>query len=244
MTGSGFYRLGRLAGSKFLKAKWMWESAAGNEAEAIRAEHGVGRTMAEAIRERTRCDSDPQVRAQLNDVLARLADRVGNPLHRFEVTSTDEPEPTAFALPGGFIFVTRALVDICEADDDELAFVIAHEMSHVIRRHAIERLLGQTAVSAAARALPTRGVLVSLIQRVGVDWLERAYSQDQEFEADELGGRLARAAGFDAGGAVRALRRFEGRLDSSGDSGLGVYLSTHPPIDERVARLRERLGGC
>jgi Zn-dependent protease with chaperone function len=76
---------------------------------------------------------------------------------------------------------------------------------------------------------------------VGVQFLERAYSREQEFDADELGGMLMRAADFDPSGSVRALRRFE-RLDSGGDgAGLGAYLSTHPPVPDRVARLRERL---
>ena len=97
-------------------------------------------------------------------------------------------------------------------------------------------------MSAAALASPARGTLAPWVRKVGVQWLERAYSREQEFEADELGGLLMRAADFDPSGSIRALRRFEG-LDTATDSvGLGAYLSTHPPVPDRVARLKERLG--
>lgn len=218
----------------------MWESVAGNEAEAVRAEYGVGRTMADAVREQSVCDLDPAVRDLLRGIQTQLADRVNNPLHRFHVTSTEEAQPTAYALPGGFIFVARALVTLCEKDPDELSFVLGHEMGHVIRRHAMDRLLGQTAISAAMMASPGRGALAAWIKRVGVPWLERAYSREQEFEADEMGALLTRAAGFDPAGAVRALQRFQ-RLDPTHDErGLSAYFATHPPVAERIARLRER----
>ena len=241
VTKSGFYKFGRLAGVKYRKAKWIWESVAGDEDEAIRTEHGVGRAMAATVRDQTPCDPDPELQAFLEVIQVRLADRVSNPLHEFEVTPTQEAQPTAFALPGGFVFVARSLVELCDHDQNEIGFVVAHEMAHVIRRHAISRILGQTAMSAAALASPARGTLAPWIRKVGVQWLERAYSREQEFEADELGAMLMRAADFDPAGSVRALRRFEG-LDKTTDSlGLGAYLSTHPPVADRVARLRERL---
>ena len=241
MAKSRFYEFGRLAGVKYRKAKWIWESVAGDEDQAIRTEHGVGKNMAAAVLDQTSRDDDPQIRSLLDDVRVRLADRVGNRVHRFDVTATLEDQPTAFALPGGFIFVTRSLVELCDHDQDEVAFVIAHEMAHVIRRHAISRLLGQTAMSAAALASPGRGALAPWIRKVGVRSLERAYSREQEFEADELGGLLMRAADFDPAGSVRALRRFEGLEKASDASGLGAYLSTHPQVTDRVTRLTERL---
>ena len=148
-----------MAGGKFRKAKWMWESAAGSEADAIRAEYGVGRDMAAAIQEQAPCDTDPEVQAFLGGIEQQLAQSVRNKLHRFRVTAVAEEHPTAFALPGGFIFVARSLVELCDNNRDEMAFVVAHEMAHVIRRHAINRLLTQTALSAAALAAPGRGSL-------------------------------------------------------------------------------------
>ena len=238
MAETGFYRFGRLVGVQFRKAKWVWQSVAGSEADAIQAEHSVGRDMAAVVLTASLCDSDPAAQALLDEVGVQLTAVVRNRLYRFEMTCVQADPPTAFALPGGFVFVARSLVDLCDRDRDEVAFVLAHEMAHVIRRHAIDRLLKQKVMSAAALASPGRGVFASWIRQVGFQWLERAYSRDEEFEADELGLRLMRAAGFDPAGAVRVLQRL-GELDRSPDPlGLGPYLSTHPPVEDRILRLR------
>ena len=238
MAESSFYRFGRKAGVRFRKVKWLWESAAGSEDDAIRAEQGVGRDMAAVFLEQQPRTPDEELQAFLDGIRRELAAAVRNELHRFHVTSVEDDHPTAFALPGGFIFVARSLVELCEQDREELAFVLAHEMAHVIRRHAIDRLLREKAVSVASLAAPGRGALTSWIRKVGFQWLERAYSRDQEFEADELGMLLMQAAGFDPAGAVRLLQRLNG-LDRTPDPlGLGPYLSTHPPVDDRVLKLR------
>ena len=238
MPRNAFYKLGQLAGVQFRKAKWIWQSTAGSEADAIQAEHGVGRDMAAVVLEETPRDSDRTVQALLDEVGNELGAVVRNRLHRFQFTCIAAPGPTAFALPGGFIFVARPLVDLCGRDSDEVAFILGHEMAHVIRRHAIDRLLKQKVLSAVTMVSPGRGALASWIRQVGFRSLELAYSRDEEFEADELSLLLMRGAGFDPAGAIRALQRL-GDLDRRPDPlGLGAYLSTHPPIDDRVNRLK------
>ena len=241
MTDSAFYRLGRMAGGKARKVKWMWSSLTGDETEAIQAEYGVGRDMAAVVREQSGCDADPALQTLLDETRDRLAGVVRNKLHRFEVGVVRDDQPTAYALPGGFVFLTRALIELCERDRDELAFVVAHEMAHVIRRHAINRVLRQTAYAAASMIAPGRGTIAPWLRRVGLEWLERGYSRDQEFEADALGALLTRAAAFDPRGALRLFARFQ-RLDrATGAPGLGAYLSTHPPVGDRIMRLQDRL---
>ena len=135
-----------MAGRQFRKAKWYWDSVAGSEDDAIRAQQGIGREMAAAVREQAPGPADADAQALLDDVAAVLAARVRNPAHRFEVAALAGDQPTAFALPGGYIFVAPALVALTGRDRDELAFVVGHEMAHVIRGHAIDRIrmqLGQ-----------------------------------------------------------------------------------------------------
>ena len=247
MTRSGFYLFGRLAGRQLRKAKWMWDSVAGSEDDAIRAQQGLGREMAAAVREQAPGPVAPDVQALLGEIAATLADRVRNPLHRFEVTAVAGDQPTAYALPGGYIFVAQTLVEMTGRDRNELAFAIGHEMAHVIRGHAIDRItieLGQKALSAVTLASPagrTVGTVLPWLRRKGIQWLESAYSREREFEADEFGGRLMDAAGFDPNGCVRMLERFRRMQRESDPLGLAAYLSTHPPVDERIHHLRERL---
>ena len=152
MAGSVFYELGRIAGVQVRKARWMWESVSGNEAEDIQAEHAVGRDMAAVVLEDTPRDSDRTTQALLDEIGGKLAAVVRNRLHRFQMTAIETDRPTAFALPGGFIFVARSLVELCHRNKDDIAFVLAHEMAHVIRRHAIERLLKARKVVVASGA--------------------------------------------------------------------------------------------
>ena len=233
------YKLGRLVGKKLRKAKWIWESFVGSEEESIRAEYGVGRNMTEAILEQTLRDTDPQLQESLEEIQCLLAKSVRNRFHRFKVMVVVEDAPTAFALPGGFIFLTRSLVEFCDNDRDEMAFVIAHEMAHVIRRHAINRVLTETALSAAALASPGRGWFVSWFRRVGLQALERAHSREQEFEADMLGVLLTRNAGFDPAGAIRLFERFLQLSTNRSPTKLGSYFETHPDVSERILKLRK-----
>ena len=240
MARSGAYLLGRLAGKQFRKAQWMWASATGSEDEAIRAEQAVGRDMAAAVREDARGPVDPAVQAALDDVAAPLAAHVRNRAHRFEVAALAASEPNAFALPGGYIFVAPTIVELA-GDRDALAFIVAHEMAHVIRRHAIDRILSQRALKAITLASPAARNIAPWVRTVGVQWLEKAYSRDQEYEADELGAGLLRAARFDPAGAIRMLERLDALQRGGGASGLGGWLSTHPPTADRIRRLRELL---
>lgn len=241
MTESTFYRLGRVAASKTRKIKWMWSSLTGDESEAISAEYGVGREMAAVVREQSNGSIDPVLCQLLDQVTLKLASVVRNKLHRFKVDLVCDQSPTAYALPGGFIFITQSLTELCRRDQDEIAFVIAHEIAHVVRRHAINRVLRQTAYSAASMLVPGRGTVAPWLRQVGVRWLERAYSHDQEYEADALGCLLMQSAGFDPQGATRLLHRLLDLDQSTPAPRLGVYFSTHPPVQDRIARLQHRL---
>ena len=241
MARSSAYQVGRLAGRQFRKARWMWASATGSEEEAIRAEQAVGRDMAAAVRDAARGPVDPGLQALLDGVAAPLAGRVRNRAHRFEVAALAGDEPNAFALPGGYIFVAPALMELAGGGRDELAFIVAHEMAHVIRRHAVDRILSERALKAVTLASPAARSIAPWVRTAGVRWLEKAYSRDQEYEADELGGRLLRAAGFDPAGAVRMLERLRA-LERERTGGLGGWLATHPPAADRIRRLREQLG--
>ena len=241
MAKAAPYLVGRLAGKQFLKAKWMWQSVTGNENEAIQAEQAAGRDMAKVVEEQSQGSGSPEFQILLDNIAKPLAERVKNRNHRFEIKVLLSDNPTAFALPGGFIFIAPSLVELAEKNSDELAFVIGHEMAHVIRRHAIDRILSQKALSIASLATPAGRAVAPWLRSVGMQWLEKAYSREQEFEADVLGSRLAQVAGFDPRGALRMLERFRSLDGSSDPLGLSAYLSTHPPIDDRQQHIREQL---
>jgi predicted Zn-dependent protease len=241
MGRSLFYNLGRKVGPKVRKARWVWESLTGTEADAIHLEQRVGLDLAQEARTQLQLDRDPGVRQTLDEIGGRLVARVANKLRSFHFDAFQAGEPNAFALPGGFIFVSRSILALCETDVDRIAFILAHEMGHVISSHAMERIVANSAISAVSRVAPVQGVLGPWLRRVGVQFLETAYSRDQELDADRLAVRLVEAAGFDPRGCIQLFARLAELQKSSDPLALGQYLSTHPSFEVRTTSVRQFL---
>ena len=228
-----------MAGPHVRKAKWLFRSLTGSQAEVIQAEFEVGRDMANAIAQSGQVDSDPRSQEVLTRIGGRLVGRLARKQHRFAFRALLDPQLNAFALPGGFIFVTRPLLELSASRDDELAFVLAHEMAHVVRGHAMERMVSSTLLNVASRTSLAARMMNKTVLDAALKLLQNAYSRDQEIEADQFAVRLLLSAGMDplAGAAVL------GRLAElgGGEDGLSGYLSTHPPPALRMDRIRQLL---
>ena len=229
-----FYNLGRKVGPKVRKARWMWHSTVGSEADTIRVEYEVGLDLADEIRRQLSPGHDEQTRRLLNEIGSRLAACAVKKGRRFTFETLEGAEPNAFALPGGFVFVTQSLVELCERDPDEIAFILGHEMGHIIRGHAMNRIIGTSAIAVVSRAAPVHGVLAGWLRRAGVQVLESAYSQDLESEADRFGIHLVVAAGYEPRASVQLFRRLARLKTSALQVDLGGYFSSHPPFDVRT----------
>lgn len=230
-----FYNLGKRAGPGVRKARWVWSSLTGSEAEARRAERAVGKDLAAGMRSRLGVDDDPGDLRLLEEIGSSLARRLKARRRSFSFEPLQEGEANAFALPGGFVFVTRRLLDLCGRDRDELAFVLGHEIGHVVRGHALQRVAGRSALTGLIRVLPARGALGGMVRRTGLAFLESAHSRGQEREADALGIRLSAAAGFDPAGSIRFLKRL---VKPQGMPGAG-YLASHPDPAARIRHIEE-----
>ena len=219
----------------------MWQSVTGSEADAIKVEYEVGQDLAREIRQQLGREQEPQTDQMLNEIGNRLADRVANKSRRFSFETVKGSEPNAFALPGGFIFVTQSLVELCRYDQNEIACILGHEMGHVIRGHAMNRIVSNSAIAVASRAAPIRGILSGWLRKVGVQFLESAYSKDLESEADRLGVHLVAAAGYEPGAYVQLFSRLAKLKSSPGQFDLGSYFSSHPPFNVRIENIKLQL---
>ena len=236
-----FYNLGRKVGPKVRKARWMWQSIAGSEADAIKVEYGVGVDLAREVRQQLGHGREAQNDQILHEIGSRLTACVANKLRRFNFETVNGPEPNAFALPGGFIYVTESIVELCRYDKNEIACILGHEMAHVIRGHAMNRIISNSAIAAASRAAPVRGVLSGWLRKVGVQFIESAYSKELESEADRLGVRLVAAAGYEPDAFVELFSRLA-KLKSPPDGlDLGSYFSSHPPFKVRIENIKHQL---
>jgi len=219
----------------------MWQSIAGSESDAIKVEYEVGRDLAREIRQQLGREQEPQTDQVLNEIGNRLAACVANKSRRFSFETVKGTEPNAFALPGGFIFVTQSLVELCRHDKNEIACILGHEMAHVIRGHAMNLIVSNSAITAASRAAPIRGVLSGWLRKVGVQFLESAYSKDLESEADRLGVRLVAAAGYEPGACVQLFSRLAKLNSPPSQLDLGSYFSSHPPFKVRIENIKHQL---
>ena len=234
-----FEHLGRKAGRAVRKGRWVFQSLGGTDEEAIKAEGQVGHDLAAELAAQCEVERDPEIRHWLTAIGERLLARLKNRKRHFTFHILVAPEPNAFALPGGYIFVTTGLLQLCQRDRDEVAFVLAHEIAHVSRRHAVERLLTNSVLRAACGTLPVRNALGSWLRQVGTGFLTSAYSRENESEADEFAVRLTTAAGIPAVAAERLLSRLLQQQKSAGASALGEYFGTHPPLPDRIRHVQE-----
>lgn len=206
-------------------------------------EQELGDEEARRIAETVGILDDAALVAYVRAVGDRLA--TGSPrtdvAYRFEVL--DMREPNAFALPGGYVYVSRGLLALLN-DEDELAGVLGHEIGHVAARHAVRRVTRAvpiavlTGLGAAVTGIvsPTVGDVVGGIGGAAGALMLAPYSRGQEEEADRIGQDLAAKAGWDPTGLSRALTALE-REDATHHDGprASSFFATHPPLPKRVA---------
>ncbi len=161
----------------------------------------------------------------------------------FTVTTLDSPVENAFAIPGGYIYITRQLLALMNSEA-ELASVLGHEVGHVAARHAASRntraTIGQ--LLAAGVGAVTGSNLAAQAVGTGTQLYTLKYGRDQEYQADSLGIRYMNAAGYDpyaAADILAALDASTGLMaQAQGQQGRSVptWASTHPNSADRVRR--------
>jgi len=228
-------KLGRAAVPTYRKSKWLWEGLTGTEGEAHQAERDLGKTLAAELRMATEIIHEPDLLKWVRGICHCLEPAVDQEGFAYHCELMKSEHPGTIGLPGGYLFVSRSLIDFCEGSVDEVAFVIAHETAHVIRRHTWDRMIQQSALRAASFAAGRAGILSGWVRKQGLPLLRSAHAKEFEFVADQDGMGLIRAAGYDPGGAVSFLRRVEQMGDDP--DVLGEYLASHPAASERIAKL-------
>ncbi len=163
-----------------------------------------------------------------------------NQPYRFTVLNSDLPN--AFALPGGYVTVTRGLLALMN-DEAELAGVMAHEIAHVTARHSAERYSQATLAQLSAGLLGglTGNAELAELAGSGAQIYLLSYGRDQESEADAIGIRYLAAAGYDPYAMSSFLRQLgrdtelDARIDGrSTGASRPAYLSSHPRTEDRV----------
>ncbi len=157
----------------------------------------------------------------------------------------DDSGFNAFAAPGGYVFVTKGLIDRL-ADESELAGILAHEIAHVLQRHHLAALrknaragiVGQVIASQLSKEVG--GALSSQLLSLGRNLYSKGLDQADEFEADRLGVTLAASAGFDPYGLVAVLHQL--RTAAPDNPVFTFTISTHPAAQLRMDQVEQAMG--
>jgi len=212
----------------------------------------IGRAIMRQIRASGDVVEDPLVTEYVNEIGKRIAAQAnidGN--HDFNFFVIDDPAINAFALPGGFIGVHTGLLEATRSED-ELAGVLAHEVSHVTQRHIARAVHSGSRQSIMSMAIMLGAILAAAagaggdVVQAGVAVAQGTAAQQQinftrsnEYEADRVGISALANAGFDPGGMASFFEVIS-RSNTPMDMRTPEFLRTHPVSSARISEARSR----
>jgi predicted Zn-dependent protease len=202
----------------------------------------MGRAAAADVERTIGLVDDAELQAYVRRVGLDLARRSERPSLPWTFGVVDDPSPNAFALPGGFIYLTRGMVGLMRSEA-EMASVLGHEIGHVTARHSVQQISQQ---QLAQIGLGVGGILLPEIQQygdllgAGLSLLFLRHSRDAERQADDLGFRYALNGGYDTSEMADVFAALE-RLSGEQEGALPTFLATHPSPGERVATINAKV---
>ncbi|MDT4896356.1 MAG: hypothetical protein QOH25_1433 [Acidobacteriota bacterium] len=231
--------------SRFLQSDpyWQFRSVSYSNKGLMREqdEMRLGTQLNIEVGKRFKIVSDGQERAnRIGQRVARASLRP-NIVYRFHVIR--DKEINAFSGPGGHVYVTTALMNL--ANDDEIASVLSHEVSHIVARHSLKTIQqSQTLRGLADLFGSVTGIAGDTAQEFGTaaasivaSGLLAVHNREEEREADFLGLHAAAKAGFNAQGMVTMFQKIQ-NVGEKDRSLLGSIFADHPDVDERIENTR------
>jgi predicted Zn-dependent protease len=230
-----------------IAAKTTYKAAQASRPINDSEEYYIGRAVAARILGTNRLCTDQQLNLYVNEVGQTVARKSSRPntYRGYHFAVLDTSVPNAFACPGGIIFVTRGLVQMC-SNEDELAAVLAHEVGHVANKDGIHSIsqarwtevLTTLGTESAKQFGGPGGQLVTLfegsIDDVFKTIVVNGYSRDAEEAADAQAVVTLRRAGYDPGALAALLTKMMAK-EKGGATGI---FKTHPPTGERLAKVK------
>lgn len=205
----------------------------------------MGQTIAKEISKEMILSSDPNDIERVNRIgkrIAEVCDRKEINYYFYVIKGDKKGEfddKNAFSVPGGYIYIYKALLD--DLNDDELAFVLAHEIGHVVSRHSIKKLqaaMGYNLIILASGAASRDGRFTQGLS-FALEQIMAAYSREDEFNADELAVKYAKALNYDPKAGIEVMEKLY--KESKKKIYPISYFRTHPYTAQRIAHIREVL---
>ena len=203
----------------------------------------MGKQASQEVAQSIGLYNDAAVQSYVSDLGKRMAATTERPNLPWEFHVVDDASVNAFALPGGFIYVTRGLMTSIN-DEAELATVVGHEIGHVTNRHSVQQI---SKAQLAQLGLGIGSILSSDIARfgqlasAGLSILFLKYSRDAENQADQAGFRYALKQDYDVREMSKVFETLDRLSQSSGGGKLPEWLATHPNPGNRIKHIQQML---
>ncbi len=187
---------------------------------------------------------NPELQRYVNRIGRWIALQTERPDIPWQFGVLDDPDINAFAAPGGYVFITKGLLARMN-NEAELAGVLAHEISHVLRKHHLQAIKKGARTELwsdlANDAIKTHGgdPRLSKLVSAGTEIYARGLDKDDEFESDRIGVVLAARAGYDPYGLPAVLQTLQSI--NPNDSNLALMFKTHPAFDKRLELLANEM---
>jgi predicted Zn-dependent protease len=207
-------------------------------------EFGIGQSVDKQVREEMGIYLEkPELTNLLKEIVAAIGKKSHRPDIIYRAEIVDTPDFNAFAVPGGFVYVHRGLLERINSVD-ELASVMGHEIAHVSARHSASQMSKQQIlnIGVLGASIATGGEIQKFgdLVNMGSVLAFSKFSRDDERQADYLGIHYMVDAGFNPNGAIEAMKTIQ-RVSNSEPGSLETWFMTHPPTSERVTNLTREL---
>jgi predicted Zn-dependent protease len=203
-------------------------------------EQQIGAAVSEKVRERYGVVQDANVHRYVTLVGGAVAQAAGRPDVPWNFIVLDTDAVNAFAVPGGFVHITRGALALIE-DESELAGVLGHELIHVTARHTINAMQKNKSLQMGANETLSgnAALLNQVVENVYLDIIEKGFGRAEENESDEKGVAAANKVGYAPQGLLRFLTRLQERNKDAKEK-RGLFAS-HPEMKERLERLTKQI---
>jgi predicted Zn-dependent protease len=219
--------------------------------QSIKIDDALGKEGVYSVINEMGLYEDEELTAYVNEIGQRMVAKLQSRKFDYHFYVVDAVTPNAFALPGGYVFVTRGLLALVN-NTSELACILGHEIIHVHNRHSVKQI--KKGIIPSLLEIPGKliglfvneslGAVINTPITTGKKLYLSKYSRTHEYESDQQGVAIAAMAGFDPtqlGGILNRIISWEETLTQQEEQ--ESYFSDHPYTPDRVARLESQTAG-
>jgi len=204
-----------------------------------RLEKALGELGSQSLEEHESISADPALNARAKNIVNRLLTKSARTDLDYQVKVLNKSEVNAYALPGGHIYVNEGMLRLPGVSDNEIAYVLGHELAHTNKGHGVRQMKNSILTGTLLKVI-AKDAKVKLYGEMAQQLFLSGRSRKDELEADAAGFDYAASAGYDPAGGLAFMRRLE-TLSTGRKDLFQQFFATHPPSHDRAEILKSKM---